>query len=192
MPGLHQFPARGGCLTVERDGVRQVWLLRNTGNKTFEDVTQASGIVQTRVGDDPMIGRPGSAYVFGDVDNDGDLDVYTGNPDAAGASDETSEILLNDGAGNFSLAPEDSDLRVGKGDMPFGAAFTDYDRDGVLDLYVAQYDDSDGPQQSHLYRGRGDGTFADETEDANLETQSWSSLTALNTGASHTRSSTPS
>ncbi len=170
------------------DGVRQVWMLKNTGNKTFEDVTQASGLVQTRYGDDPMIGRPGSNYVFGDVDNDGDLDAYSGNPDAAGTSKETSEILLNDGAGHFTLASDESDLRVGAGDMPFGAAFTDYDRDGVLDLYVAQYDDSDGPQQSHLYHGRGDGTFEDTTSDANLTTLAWSNIAAINTGASHSRS----
>jgi hypothetical protein len=170
------------------EGVRQVWYLRNTGQGRFEDVTQASGLVATRSGDNPNIGRMGSAYVFGDVDNDGDLDVYSGNPDSAGTSPDTSEILLNDGTGKFTLADDDSELRRGEGDMPFGPAFVDFDRDGKLDLYTAQYDNADGPQQSRLYRGKGDGTFEDVTDEVGLETKAWGSIAVLDAGQSHTRS----
>ena len=65
------------------DGVRQVWYLRNTGQGRFEDVTQASGIVTPRYDHDPNHGRPAWTFAFGDVDNDGDLDAYTGYPNTA-------------------------------------------------------------------------------------------------------------
>jgi hypothetical protein len=170
-------------------GVRQVWLLKNTGQGRFEDVTQASGLMATRLGTDADVGRPGPTMAFGDVDNDGDLDVYTGDPDAAGATAETSEIMLNDGDGTFSLGPVDSDERLTVDDMPYGAVFVDYDLDGVLDLYTPQYVDKDGsPQQSRLYRGHGDGVFQNLTAAAGMTTAAWSSIATLNAAGSHTES----
>jgi hypothetical protein len=167
-------------------GVRQVWLLRNTGDRHFVDVTQDSGIVTPRQGG--AAGRPAYTFAFGDVDNDGDLDAYTGVPDADGSVAETSEVMLNDGDGTFSLAGSNSDLRVSSGDMPYGAAFTDYDLDGVLDLYVAEYDDAVGPQQSKLYRGNGDGTFDNVTAAAGIVTAEWSDIDVINAAGAHTRS----
>lgn len=51
-------------------------LFRNKGDKTFEDVAKASGI-----NDEPPQSRRGVA--FGDLDNDGDIDVVTFNEDGA-------------------------------------------------------------------------------------------------------------
>ncbi len=166
-------------------GERQTWLFRNTGEGRFEDVTQSTGIVAPRGGGDA--GRPGPTWAFGDVDNDGDLDVYTGLPDAEGTSEETSEILLNDGAGRFTLGPEGSELRRGRGDMPFGASFTDIDLDGTLDLWVAQYDDTGGPQQDRLYVGDGAGGFTDIVRDSGVATTDWTTVDRLNEARSHTR-----
>ena len=50
-------------------------MLRNTGEGSFEDVTQASGIVTGRNGA-ANAGRAGPVHIFADVDNDGDLDLY--------------------------------------------------------------------------------------------------------------------
>lgn len=164
---------------------RTTWLLRNTEGTGFEDVTEASGILQPRQGGDS--GRPGPTWAFGDVDNDGDLDVYTGLPDASGEFAETSEILLNNGDGGFTLGPEESALRVGPGDMPYGASFTDADRDGRLDLWVANYDDSSGPQADHLYQGDGEGGFQLIDRRAGIETEDWVYLSDLNEGRAHSR-----
>ena len=79
-------------------GTRSSWLLKNTGQGGFEDVTESSGIRTSRASEQ---GRPGQVVAFGDVDNDGDLDVYTGHH-AGDSSVETSEVLLNDGTGHFS------------------------------------------------------------------------------------------
>jgi hypothetical protein len=164
-------------------GARSTWLLRNTGAGQFEDITEASGITRGRDGTNGAVTGP--VWVFGDVDGDGDLDVYTGLPDADGALSETSELRLNNGDGTFSLGP-DSDLRVGAGDMPYGAAFTDVDRDGHLDLWIGQYAVGGAPQQDRLYSGDGEGGFTDITAAAGLTTRAWSQVSDLNAARAHT------
>ena len=168
------------------EGTRKNWLLRNTGGGRFEDVTEASGIMTRRDGDADR-GRPGPIWAFADVDGDGDLDVYTGHPDREGTSVESSELMLNNGDGTFLLGPEDSDLRRGAGDMPYGAAFVDYDRDGRVDLWITQYDDASGPQRDRLYRNAGDGVFREVAEAQGIESEPWRSIGDLNSAEGHTR-----
>lgn len=165
-------------------GTRSTWLLRNTGDGRFEDRTEASGLVQPRAGGP---NRAAPVMVAGDIDNDGDLDLYAGLPDAAGTIDQTSEVMLGDGAFGFQLGAEDSPLRVSRGDVPYGATWTDVNRDGSLDLFVGQYASSTGnPLQDRLYHGDGAGGFADATVLAGLQTLPWSTVGALNAGLSHT------
>lgn len=158
-------------------GTRSSWLLRNTGQGSFEDVTESSGIRVSRASD---LGRPGQVVAFGDVDNDGDLDVYTGYQAGDGAV-ETSEVLLNDGAGHFSLTSEDNFVRTALVDQTAGASFVDVDHDGNLDLWLAQ----GSAEQDRLLRGLGNGEFEDATSDYNLITAQWASVPNLNQGLSH-------
>ncbi len=70
-----------------------------------------------------------------------------------------------------------------------GLTFVDFDRDGNLDLWVTQYEYSEGPvlpsgaQQDRLYRGDGTGKFVEVTQDVGLTTTVWSSVSDLNTGS---------
>lgn len=71
------------------------------------------------------------ALVAGDVDNDGDVDLY------ASLLDQPNRLLINEG-GQFSAAPStrhDSDGPDGS----FPAWFFDYNNDGWLDLFVSGY-----------------------------------------------------
>lgn len=141
------------------------------GGRTFVDETAASGLIQNR---DGGVGSSATLFVFGDVDDDGDLDAYAGRfldqltEDATG---DCSEILLNDGAGHFTFA-EASDVCDPDGRAVTAASFTDYDADGVLDLWVVawydQYGQSVAADQDELYRGNGDGTFTSVTDDVGL------------------------
>jgi len=71
----------------------------------------------------------------------------------------------------------------------YGAAFIDFDRDGLLDLWLTSYSDGDSqPAQDRLYRGDGAGGFSDVTEAAGLTTSAWSFVSTLNEALSHTRS----
>jgi hypothetical protein len=115
----------------------------------------------------------------GDVDNDGDPDVYVTNhgPDA---------LYRNDGDGSFTEVTR----RAGIDNPGWGssAVFFDADADGDLDLYVANYLADDpavvctdaagrrdycGPEgfagvADRLYRNRGDGTFTDVSAAAGI------------------------
>ncbi len=173
---------------------RFTWVLRNRGDGTFEDVTESSGFVQTRSAQATPIPRPGEVVAFADVDNDGDLDGYTGLTTSIPerAFGETSELLLNDGKGRFELGPADSALRrAADVDVPAGAAFIDYDLDGLVDLWVGQhnYDKNGGTifTQDRLYRNLGGAKFADVTEASRLTTAEWTNLDNLNEAKAHSR-----
>jgi hypothetical protein len=175
------------------EGNRAVWLLRNTGSG-FEDVTASSG-VEDRRAFDATRGRPIGVVAFADVDNDGDLDVYTGADtfDLTASANETSELMLNSGEGTFFFTSPDSALRrPGAADSPASASFTDVDRDGVVDLWVPQqeYTDPDAGHtipQDQLYRGLGDGRFDNATEVLGLTTEAWSDVAVINAGGAHSR-----
>jgi hypothetical protein len=188
---------RGGTQHDElgEGGARHTWLLRNVPGVGFEDVTFSSNLLVTRQAHDPSVGRPNQVFAAADVDNDGDLDLYAGidtnNPDVA--LGETSELLLNDGTGRFELGPEENEVRrVGAVDMPSSGSFFDWDRDGLVDLWVGEHNyDANGSvvfQQSRLYRGNGAGAFFDMTAPAGLVTLDWRTINALNQGLCHTRS----
>ena len=121
----------------------------------------------------------GMGVAVGDVDNDGDLDVYLTNygPD---------RLYLNGGDGRFDEVTAPAGIDVDG--WSASATFFDYDRDGFLDLYVAryvEYDDARGcsdaagrpdycspaafrPSADVLLRNRGDGTFDDVSETAGV------------------------
>ena len=148
-------------------------LYRNLGGNRFEDLTQAAGI-----GD---LGFYGMGVAVADYDNDGFDDLYvTGHPRSA--------LLRNGGNGAFVEATHQAGV-ANLGEWAASAAWFDYNRDGFLDLFVANYATLatyDPPRCEYegepvycaqtayegrpptLYRGNGDGTFADATERAGL------------------------
>jgi hypothetical protein len=185
---------RGGSRAddLSEGGARHSWLLRNTG-EGFDDVTEASGLLSSR-GDLGGLGRPYEVVAFADVDNDGDQDVYTGlaTADDAVAMGETSELLLNDGSGVFTLGPADNAARrAGLVDAVAGASFIDVDLDGVLDLWTPQHNFDLGGgtvfAQDRAYRGVGNGAFEDVTSSWGLSTNDWASINDLNNARAHTR-----
>ena len=148
-------------------------LYRNDRDGTFTDVTKAAGLAV------PMFAIGAAAA---DYDNDGWKDLYV---TAIGGN----HLFRNLGNGTFA----DVTAKTGtKGPGTFGtsAMFFDYDRDGHLDLVVANYvtwtvDKDlfctlDGKTKSYctpesykgesptLFRNRGDGTFEDATPKAGL------------------------
>lgn len=179
----------GGPDDFSRDGVRHKWLLRNTGEGSFEDPTKRSQLFSSRLNPQVSYGRPGKVLVSGDVDNDGDLDVFIGqgrtNPD--NDESETSELMLNAGDGTFTHGPLDSAARFADlPSNPAGVSFVDFDRDGVLDLWIV-HNETAGPtaMQDTLLKGDGTGAFVDVTEVSGLRTVPWNSVLSLNQGRAH-------
>ncbi len=147
-------------------------LLRNLGGMRFEDVTEAAGLA----GD----GGASTGAAFADMDGDGDLDLYVSQwverpdrePDRVVRLlfDERSRLSLfaphmyepaanqlfrNEGDGRFREVTEQAGVadETGRG---LGVAFTDFDGDGLPDLFVAN-DES----PNRFYRGLGAGRFED-------------------------------
>ncbi len=176
---------RGGTRSDDfNTGTRHTWLLRNTG-EGFVDVTEASGLLAPRQALAPGIGRPAEVIASADVDNDGDLDLFTGisTEDPLASLGETSELLLNRGDGSFELGPVDADLRLpDEVDAVAGAAFVDVNRDGFIDLWVTEH-----ARQDRLYYGDGTGDFIDATSGSGLVTIAGGSVEQLNDGAVHSR-----
>ena len=104
---------------VNQVGSNQLW--KNKGDGTFEDGTAAAG-----VGLAEPIGVTAS---FADTDNDGDPDLYVTT------FREGNHLFENRGEGRFEDISGSSGLDY-KG-YSSGAIFFDYDRDGLLDLFLA-------------------------------------------------------
>ena len=113
-------------------------LLRNDGDGTFTDVTEAAGL---------LMPAPTQAGAWGDYDNDGWVDLFIGNesrvaPGGAGAAARgggsvyPSRLFRNNRDGTFTdVAAEAGVAVVG---FVKGAVWGDYDNDGRLDLYVTR------------------------------------------------------
>ncbi len=163
-------------------GKRLVWQLMNrprpggTG-RAFVDES-SSGLFQVR-GGSATERRSAQLAVFADVDNDGDLDAFSGTyadpTRAATDPGDRSELLLNDGAGRFSLAPQTAPSPSASQRFPTTAAsFSDVDRDGKVDLFVGYFYEWYGRTynglQAQLFKGLGTGEFVDGTSAAGLTT----------------------
>jgi hypothetical protein len=148
-------------LAEDRQPVTRVVLYHNEGNGRFTDQT-------TAIQEELTPKWKGGGSVFGDYDNDGDLDLYV--PVGAYASDQAEQniLLRNDGGGFRDVA-----LEAGLTDsLPTdNALWLDYDRDGHLDIYTGNTacEPADTTVRNRLYRNNGDGTFRDATAAAGLD-----------------------
>lgn len=140
-------------------------LLLNRGGTKFEDVTAQSGIRASRRGTND---RRSSFGIFADVDNDGDLDLFSGvyghdMPSYVDNGDH-NDLLLNDGLGHFKLSTQ-SNFHLEKVWNSSGATFLDYDNDGYLDLFVGNWYDDQHQQGmgDQLYHNLRNGSFANVT-----------------------------
>jgi len=139
------------------------------------DPLNPSGIRSNR-GSSP--GRAQTGGTFADVDNDGDLDHFSFvHWMVPNVTERTNELLLNDGNGRFTLAPEQLFHSQGQRWTSNGA-FVDYDRDGNIDIFASSFYQqewsptalrwqniyrSGAYNTDRLYRGVGSGNFADIT-----------------------------
>ncbi len=167
--------------------IRNTFLLRNKGGFQFEDVTRSSGFLATRDGGE---GRVVGAVVWGDIDNDGDLDALTlvnvdPNPAHPDTGDRT-EVMLNDGHGKFTLGPVSAIAGTADDRIPaYAATLTDIDRDGNLDVWVGTALGNAAPDPDRLFRGDGTASFSDVTQSAGVMTRPWIMIADEKNGLAH-------
>jgi hypothetical protein len=101
-------------------------LYRNNGDGTFTNVTRAAGL------DRLLLAMAGN---FGDLDNDGFLDMYlgTGTPDLSMLI--PNRLLRNDGGKRYQDVT--TSAHVGNIQKGHGIAFGDLDNDGDQDIYTS-------------------------------------------------------
>ncbi len=163
------------------EGVTSVF--KNTGAAAappirFRDVAEQMGIVARHGPGERGRALPedtGSGLAWGDVDGDGDWDLYVVSfPGPLGQESEgelsgpegSNRLYRNDGDGFTDVTTR---ARVGDpGGFGMGATFADYDGDGDEDLYVTNF----GPNR--LFRNLGDGTFDEVAAVAGVDDPQWS------------------
>jgi enediyne biosynthesis protein E4 len=153
-------------------------LYRNQRDGTFEDVTLQANLVHSGWG---------QGVCVGDYDNDGHVDLFV-------SYWGQNQLHRNRGDGSFENVTRKANLLSGRKRWGTGCAFLDFDRDGYLDLFVANYINFEielapdsksglchykgikvacGPAglpggKNVLYHNRGDGTFEDVSEKSGI------------------------
>jgi enediyne biosynthesis protein E4 len=132
-------------------------LFRNLGGYKFEDVTEKAGVGAT-----PGVWNQGATFV--DINNSGRLDIYVCRFNAPNL------LYINQGDGTFKEMAHAYGLDVV--DSSVMAAFSDYDRDGWLDLYVTtnilNMTAHPSGQRGYLFHNNRNGTFTNVTEKAGI------------------------
>jgi len=128
-------------------------LFRNLGNGRFQDVSKQSGLAD-----------PGSGFVslWGDLDNDGYLDLVVANGVLKDGS--VTQIYRNNRDGTFTNVTKQAGLDEPPSYGAIGIALGDYDRDGDLDLFINGLD----PAPNRLYRNDGNFHFTEVAEKAGV------------------------
>jgi hypothetical protein len=177
---LDIFLVNGTSLDASAGKTPTSHLYHNNHDGTFTDVTKKAGLSHTGWG---------QGVCVGDYDNDGWEDLYV-------TYYGKNVLYHNNGDGTFTDVSEKAGVEGSGRSWGNGCAFVDYDRDGHLDLIVANYVDFDlatapvpgarsscmwkgapvmcGPQglpasQNILYHNRGDGTFEDVSAKSHID-----------------------
>ena len=155
-------------------------LYRNNKDGTFKDVTAQARVDGSGAGK----GAYKTGVAVGDYDNNGYLDLFVTSfgPDI---------LYKNNGDGTFTDVTAAAGVAGGASEWSTSTGFLDYDRDGDLDLYVANYLDfrlNDNPfcglrkdgyrmychptmfdgMADRLFRNNGNGTFTDVSRAAGI------------------------
>jgi hypothetical protein len=141
-----QYVYNGGGVAIgdiDGDGLQDIYftaneqsnkLYRNTGDMTFEDITETAGVS----------GKGGwdNGVVMADVNGDGKLDIYVcrgGSAEDSQPKDRANRLYLNQGNGKFREAA--AELGLADTGYSLQAVFFDMDNDNDLDAYVTNRPD---------------------------------------------------
>jgi len=183
----YDYMYNGGGVAISdfnNDGLQDVYftgnfadnrLYLNKGGLKFEDISERAGVLAK--------GTWSSGVTIVDINADGFDDIYvcrsywSRNPDLY-------KNLLYINNGDLTFTEQAANYGIDDGGHSSQATFFDYDKDGDLDLYVANHPVDFHPadpnlrsdkwksppmeDSDHLYRNNGDGSFSDVTKQAGV------------------------
>lgn len=144
---------RESCPPKEFKGLPHLLYMAN-GDGTFRDVSREAGLrIDPKLPDgrEEKLGK-GLGVLVNDFDLDGDQDIYVAN------DTDSNYLYVNDGTGHFTedgavRGVATDDFGIPNGSM--GVDVGDFNRDGLPDIWVANYQH----EANALYRNDGDGQF---------------------------------
>jgi hypothetical protein len=130
------------CAGSSTDQRRRDRLFVNNGSNVYTEQAQTYGIEVTDF-------KQTWTTSFGDIDNDGDLDIVMTN------HGENGQILQNDGTGHFTDITASTGFTT-PGTDPIESFVEDFDNDGYIDILIS----GGGPGNSYfMYHNNGNSTF---------------------------------
>ena len=144
-PECARLGVRTYCTPEALPGAADV-LYRNNGDGTFTDVSEKAGIGTTS--------GKGLGIVCGDIDNDGDVDIFVANdttPNFLYRNDTDTAIKMTEDALFAGVALSEE----GRAYSGMGANLGDFDNDGYLDIVITNFQD----QTNSLYHNAQSGFF---------------------------------
>ncbi|MEM6628823.1 MAG: VCBS repeat-containing protein [Bacteroidota bacterium] len=148
-------------------------LYLNKGNLLFEDISESAGVTGDR--------RWYSGSTMVDINQDGWMDIYVS---VGGVSNNTNnQLFINQQDGTFT--EQAKAYGIADSSISTQSTFFDYDQDGLLDLFVANYpivrvsagnvyykdkmEENKWEDSGHLYKNKGDGTFLEVSKIAGVQ-----------------------
>lgn len=147
-------------------------LYLNKGNFEFEDISEKAGI--------EGVGQWFTGSTMADVNNDGWLDIYV----CVSAKYQPTDNLLFINNQDNTFTESAKEYGINDKSASIQATFFDYNNDGLLDLFVANYPivlvsmgaefynnkmiEKKYDESGHLYKNNGNGTFTDVTNEAGV------------------------
>lgn len=129
-----------GDLDLFETGSTSNMVYRNNGDGTFQDRTTEMGLATS--------GAISQAATFGDLDDDGDIDLFVANEKAS------NSLYSNQRQGVYSDDTKKAGLKSNGGSS--AVAVGDYNNDGFLDLFIG----SSMGENSELFLNKGNGTYS--------------------------------
>lgn len=177
------FISGGGVAVgdINNDGLQDIFftgnqvrdrLFLNEGNFKFKDVSEKAGITTDN--------KWSSGVTFVDIDNDGDQDIYVCRFVYLENDKSANQLYINNG--NLTFTEKAASFGLADKGFSIHATFFDYDKDGLIDVYVVNQPPSipgignklnasqfsDILFSDRLYKNMGNGKFKDYTEKANI------------------------
>ncbi|MDZ7332078.1 MAG: FG-GAP-like repeat-containing protein [candidate division KSB1 bacterium] len=104
-----------------KNGPAKNFLYRNDGNDVFTKIVDGDIVNEEKCS---------LGCAWGDIDNDGDLDLFVGNDIFF-----KNSLFINNGDGTFT---KDTTSVVTDSSFTYGAAFADFNKDGFIDLFICR------------------------------------------------------